>query len=53
MTLDSLPSRNQKRWALVLIVLLAAFLRLYRIGDLPPGDGYDPAWYGVDRKSVV
>ena len=46
-------SHTFKRRALLLIVLLAAFLRLYRIADLPPGDGYDPAWYGVDALDIV
>jgi len=42
-----------KRLALLAIVALAAFLRLYRIGTLPPGDGYDPAWYGVDALEIL
>ena len=53
MTDHSPLSSNYKRRALLLIVLLAAFLRLYRIGDLPPGDGYDPAWYGVDALDIL
>jgi hypothetical protein len=39
--------------AIVLITLLAAFLRLYRIEALPPGDGYDPAYYGVDALQIL
>ncbi|MCO6449162.1 MAG: glycosyltransferase family 39 protein [Caldilineales bacterium] len=35
------------------IVALAAFYRLYRIDALPPGDGYDPAWYGVDALAIL
>ncbi|MCJ7736782.1 MAG: glycosyltransferase family 39 protein, partial [Anaerolineae bacterium] len=53
MTDHSPLSSNFKRRALLLIVLLAAFLRLYRIADLPPGDGYDPAWYGVDALDIL
>ncbi|MEA3375140.1 MAG: glycosyltransferase family 39 protein, partial [Chloroflexota bacterium] len=42
------------RWLLVAaITLLAAFLRLYRIDSLPPGDGYDPAYYGVDALQFL
>jgi len=53
MTDRSPLSSNFKRRALLVIVLLAAFLRLYRIADLPPGDGYDPAWYGVDALDIL
>ena len=53
MTDDARLSPTYKRSALLLIVLLAAFLRLYRIADLPPGDGYDPAWYGVDALDIL
>jgi hypothetical protein len=28
---------------LLVVTVIAAFLRLYRIDQLPPGDGYDPA----------
>jgi 4-amino-4-deoxy-L-arabinose transferase-like glycosyltransferase len=38
---------------LLTITLLAAFLRLYRIDSLPPGDGYDPAFYGLDALSIL
>lgn len=53
MTQVAALSMRRKRWTLVAIVLLAAFLRLYRITDLPPGDGYDPAWYGVDALQIL
>jgi 4-amino-4-deoxy-L-arabinose transferase-like glycosyltransferase len=39
--------------ALLAIVLLAAFLRLYRIDTIPPGDRYDPAYYGVDALRIL
>ena len=41
--------------ALVLgiIIVLGAFYRLYQIDVLPPGDGYDPAWYGVDALDIL
>lgn len=53
-------SRSLKRdrglwsWvALLAITLWAAFLRLYHIGHLPPGDGYDPAFYGIDALDIL
>ncbi|HQE92246.1 MAG TPA: glycosyltransferase family 39 protein [Anaerolineae bacterium] len=39
--------------AIILITLLAAFLRLYHIDRLPPGDGYDPAYYGIDALEIL
>jgi len=38
---------------LIGITLLAVFFRLYRIGSLPPGDSYDPAFYGVDALGIL
>lgn len=38
---------------LVAITLLAAFFRLHRIDQLPPGDRYDPAFYGIDALRVL
>jgi len=38
---------------LIGITLLAAFFRLYRIDNLPPGDGHDPAFYGVDALTIL
>jgi 4-amino-4-deoxy-L-arabinose transferase-like glycosyltransferase len=38
---------------LAAITLLAAFLRFYRIHRLPPGDGYDPAVYGLDALDIL
>jgi 4-amino-4-deoxy-L-arabinose transferase-like glycosyltransferase len=35
------------------ITALAAFFRLYRIASLPPGDGHDPAFYGVDALQIL
>ncbi|MCP4167480.1 MAG: hypothetical protein GY759_16545 [Chloroflexi bacterium] len=51
-------SQNRKRTLfslalLAAIILLAAFYRLYQINTLPPGDGYDPAWYGVDAIDIL
>lgn len=39
--------------SLLVIVLSAAFLRLYRLHELPPGDGYDPAYYGIDALYIL
>ncbi len=38
---------------LAAITLLAAFLRLHQIDRLPPGDGYDPAVYGLDALEIL
>ncbi len=39
--------------SLLAIILLAAFLRLYQIDTIPPGDRYDPAYYGVDALQIL
>ncbi len=49
---------RRKSWqlrvlSLVGITLLAVFFRLYKIDTLPPGDGHDPAFYGVDALAVL
>ena len=38
---------------LLAITALATFLRLYRLGSLPPGDGHDVAQYGVDALHIL
>lgn len=38
---------------LALILLLGAFLRFHRLPQLPPGDGYDVAQYGVDALEIL
>ena len=38
---------------LAAIVLLGAFFRLYRIDRLPPGETYDPAFYGLDALAIL
>jgi 4-amino-4-deoxy-L-arabinose transferase-like glycosyltransferase len=45
--------RKAELLALLGIVLLAAFFRLYRIDAIPPGDRYDPAYYGVDALRIL
>ncbi|MGD2206227.1 MAG: glycosyltransferase family 39 protein, partial [Anaerolineae bacterium] len=51
MTKSSL--RKVKLLALFAIIVLAAFFRLYRIDTVPPGDRYDPAYYGVDALRIL
>ncbi len=44
-----------KRWelgALVVVTLLGAFLRLYRLDVLPPGVHYDEDVYGLQGQSI-
>lgn len=50
-----MPTLNRRRelLLLLLITLLGAFLRLYRLDSLPPGDGYDVAQYGVDALQIL
>ncbi len=50
MTSDRLP---YELWLLLAITLLGAFLRLFRLDSLPPGDGYDVAQYGVDALRIL
>ena len=38
---------------LAAITACGAFLRLYRIDRLPPADGYDAAYYGVDALQLL
>jgi len=51
--MDKLRSSRVKLPLLLVITLLAAFLRLYRIDSLPPGDGYDQADYGLDALAIL
>jgi 4-amino-4-deoxy-L-arabinose transferase-like glycosyltransferase len=50
---DKLERPQSKLFLLLAVTLLAAFFRLYRIEHLPPGDGYDPAFYGVDALQIL
>ncbi len=51
--LDTLERPRIKLCLLLAITLLATFFRLYRLDHLPPGDGYDPAFYGVDALLIL
>jgi hypothetical protein len=42
-----------KLWLLVGIILVGAFFRLYDLAEIPPGFGYDPAYYGVDAQNIL
>lgn len=44
---------HAKLLLLLVVTVLGAFFRLHRIGSLPPGDRYDPAFYGVDALRVL
>jgi len=46
-------SRRAELLLLTAITALAAFLRLYRLDTLPPGDGHDVAQYGVDALQIL
>jgi 4-amino-4-deoxy-L-arabinose transferase-like glycosyltransferase len=52
---DSLTSRvyRYRFFILAAITALGAFLRLYQITALPPGDGYDTAQYGLDALQIL
>jgi 4-amino-4-deoxy-L-arabinose transferase-like glycosyltransferase len=40
-------------WALLAILLLAAFLRLWKLDTLPPGLYHDEAYNGLDALSLI
>ena len=44
---------NRSRFLLLVIVLLAAFLRLWQLDSFPPGLYHDEAYYGMDALSLV
>ncbi len=46
-------SRRAELLLLATITAVAAFLRLYRLEALPPGDGHDVAMYGVDALQIL
>ena len=46
-------SKQRRILVLVLIILVGTFLRLYRITTIPPGVGFDPAYYGVDALQII
>jgi len=46
-------SHQKKLWLLVVVILVGAFFRLYNLAEIPPGLGYDPAYYGVDALNIL
>ncbi len=48
----ALPKSKVRNFTVVLIVLAAFFLRLYRIGEMPPGLYYDEACNALDALSL-
>ncbi len=46
-------SHQKKLWLLVVVILVGAFFRLYNLAEIPPGLGYDPAYYGVDALKIL
>ena len=45
--------RRFKLGLIVAITLVAALFRLYKIDILPPGETYDPAFYGLDALAIL
>jgi len=45
--------RALRWWPVLLILIVGVFLRLYKLDSLPPGDGHDPAFYGVDALTIL
>ncbi len=47
---------HRNRWELLTVALftaLAAFLRIYRLGDIPNGFNGDEAWNGIDALRIL
>jgi 4-amino-4-deoxy-L-arabinose transferase-like glycosyltransferase len=42
-----------RHWTLLAILLLGAFLRVWRLGELPPGLYHDEAYNGLDALSLL
>ena len=42
-----------QRWAMLAVVLLGAFLRIWLLGDLPPGLYHDEAYNGLDALALL
>src|SRR5512146_3046374 len=48
-----LSRRGQELLLFIAILLLAAFLRLYRLDELPPGLHYDEAFNATEAQKVL
>ena len=42
-----------QRWAMLAVILLGAFLRIWLLGDLPPGLYHDEAYNGLDALALI
>jgi len=60
--MDDLPEPERSSWlsridwryvTLLAILLLAVFLRFWRLGSIPPGLNHDEAYYGLDALSLL
>jgi len=51
--MGKIPTPLIKTILLVIIILIGAFFRLHQIADLPPGDDFDPAYYGLDALRIL
>ncbi len=47
------PGRRTEAVSLLLILLVAAVFRLYRLGDIPPGFTHDEAGHGQDAIAIL
>ncbi len=47
------PGRRTEATALLLILLVAAAFRLYRLDDIPPGFTHDEAGHGLDAIAIL
>ncbi len=49
-----LRQSNKLKFALLIIItLIAIFFRFHQLKTLPPGDGFDPAYYGLDALRIL
>ncbi len=48
-----IPTSLSRKLLLAVVILIGVFFRLHQIADLPPGDGFDPAYYGLDALLIL
>ncbi len=54
--ITELSPNNTKKLSIVLlsiITFVGAFYRFYQLQIIPPGDGFDPAYYGLDAVRIL
>ena len=49
----SQQSNKFKFVILLFIIIIAVFFRFFQLENLPPGDGFDPAYYGLDALRIL